>query len=69
MKSSGRGREPDWDRAQPSMLAQALRSQVHLVPVPGRMSVPRPYCGMGVCLECEAVVGGRVVRTCLLEGQ
>jgi D-hydroxyproline dehydrogenase subunit gamma len=37
---------------------------VHRNPVTGEAR--GPYCGMGVCFECEVVVDGNTQRACLI---
>lgn len=48
-----------------SLLAWAMAHGEPLAPAPGQTHPPRAFCGLGVCFECEALVDGRVVRTCL----
>jgi hypothetical protein len=49
-----------------SLLAQALAGQHRLAPVAGGDRPPRGFCGIGVCLECETEIDGRIVRACLV---
>lgn len=53
-------------RRAPSLLAAALRDGTGLTTPEGATRPPRPFCGIGVCLECETEVDGRVVRACLV---
>ena len=50
-----------------SLLADALDGDSELVPVSGSDRAPRAFCGIGVCLECETEIDGRIVRACLVE--
>lgn len=59
MEATGTGRTSGdglTEPAAPSMLARRLRAE---------HSGTRFFCGMGVCLECEEEVHGRIVRLCL----
>lgn len=58
---------PDWQLARRSLLAHALANSQDLDAVEGRSHAPRPFCGIGVCLECETEIDGKVVRACLIE--
>lgn len=54
-------------RPRGTLLAESLRSTVPLPSPRGSDSSPRAFCGIGVCLECETLLDGRVVRACLME--
>jgi hypothetical protein len=50
----------------PSRLAAAVaRGELTFDPPPGRSRPSQPFCGIGVCFECETVIDGRVVRLCM----
>lgn len=51
-----------------SLLAEAMLKRRQLPTPPGSDRVPRAFCGIGVCMECETEVDGRIVRACLVEG-
>ena len=44
-------------------LVQAGVRAVGVNPVSG--AARGPFCGMGICFECEVLVDGRLVRACL----
>jgi D-hydroxyproline dehydrogenase subunit gamma len=49
-----------------TLTAALLRAEVRAVGVNVVSGEPRgPFCGMGVCFECEITVDGRMVRACL----
>lgn len=49
----------------------AAMQNAHLSPIRRSLTgEPRgALCGMGVCLECRALVNGQLVRTCLTAAQ
>jgi predicted molibdopterin-dependent oxidoreductase YjgC len=48
------------------LTAVLVRAGVRAVAVNPVSGEPRgPFCGMGVCFECEVTVDERVVRACL----
>lgn len=51
-----------------SLLAQSLADETSRPPISGSARTTRFFCAMGVCLECEIEIEGRIVRTCLTEG-
>jgi aerobic-type carbon monoxide dehydrogenase small subunit (CoxS/CutS family) len=55
-------------RRGPSLLAEAMREQRALPTPSGSDGAPRAFCGIGVCMECETEIDGRIVRACLVEG-
>lgn len=59
---------PTAARRGPSLLAQAMREGRALPAPSGSDRAPRAFCGIGVCLECETELDGRIVRACLVEG-
>lgn len=59
---------PTVGRRGPSLLAEAMRSRRTLPAPAGSDRAPRAFCGIGVCMECETEIDGRVVRACLVEG-
>ncbi len=52
----------------PSLLAEAMREGRVLTAPSGSDRAPRAFCGIGVCMECETEIEGRIVRACLVEG-
>jgi predicted molibdopterin-dependent oxidoreductase YjgC len=49
-----------------TLSAVLIRAGVRAVGVNAISGEPRgPFCGMGVCFECEVTVDNRVVRACL----
>lgn len=49
-----------------TLTAALLRADVRAVGANAVSGEPRgPFCGMGVCFECEITVNGRTVRACL----
>jgi D-hydroxyproline dehydrogenase subunit gamma len=49
-----------------TLTAVLLQAGVRAVGVNPVSGAPRgPFCGMGICFECEVLVDGHVVRACL----
>lgn len=49
-----------------TLSAVLVRAGVRAVGVNAVSGEPRgPFCGMGVCFECEVTVDDRIVRACL----